>query len=373
MNINILQNKLKEGLNIIGRGSSKSTSLPILKNILLKTYNNFLNLSATDLEIGIKWWTPVKVDKEGEVTVPYNSFSSFINFLPDKKINLSIKNNNLLVNCEDYKTQINGISAKEFPIIPKIKEKEKIIINSSVLSNGLLQIIDIPSLSKVKPEISGILFSFKEKELKIVATDTYRLAEKKISLKKSNKSDFSFIVPQRTAREVINILKEIDKDVEIIFGENQILFGVKMDDIDEPYIELTSKIIEGNYPDYESIIPEKVKTQIILDKDDFLNRVKAASVFTSKVNEINLIFSPDKEEVTIKSSNADLGNYETKIKGRAEGNELNISFNYRFLLDGLNNIKSSEIIFEVNDENSPGVIKPVGKSDFIYVVMPIKN
>ncbi len=373
MNINLLQSKLKEGLNIIGRGSSKSTSLPVLKNILLKTEKNFLNLSSTDLEIGVKWWSLVKVEKEGELTVPYNSFSSFINLLPNKKINLNNENNNLLIECDDYKTQINGINAKEFPIIPKIKEKEKININSTVLTDSLLQIIDIPSLSKVKPEISGILFSFEKKELKIVATDSYRLAEKKVFFKESINNNFSFILPQRTAREFIYIFKDIDKNIDVIFGENQILFRVMMDDFKEPYIELTSKIIEGNYPDYESIIPKKLKTQIILEKDEFLNKIKAANVFTSKVNEINLSFQPDKGEVVIKSSNTDLGNYETKIKGRAEGENLDISFNCKFLLDGLVNIKSSEIVFEVTDENSPGVLKPVGKSDFLYVVMPVKN
>lgn len=372
MNISLLQNKLKEGLNIIGRGTSKSTSLPILKNILISVKENFLNLSATDLEIGIKWWTLVKKNKEGSITVPYNSFSSFINFLPDKKIDLIEKNNNLLITCEDYKTQINGINAEEFPIIPEIKEKEKVVINSAILSDKLLQIIDIPSLSKVKPEISGVLFSFNKKELVLVATDSYRLAEGKIFLEKGD-YNFSFIIPQRTAREVINIFKDINENIEIIFGENQILFKAKMEDFNRSYIELTSKVIEGNYPNYETIIPKECKTQIILNKDEFLNKVKAASVFTSKVNEINLKISPKEGEIIIESSNTDLGNYETKIKGRADGEEINISFNYRFILDGLVNIKSSEIVFEVNDENSPGVLKPVGKSDFLYVVMPVKK
>jgi len=372
MNISLLQNKLKEGLSIIGRGTSKSTYLPILKNILISVKENFLNLSATDLEIGIKWWTLVKKNKEGEITIPYNSFSSFINFLPDKKIDIIEKNNNLLITCEDYKTQINGISAEEFPIIPEIKEKEKITINSNLLCDKLLQIIDVPSLSKVKPEISGILFSFNKNELVLVATDSYRLAEGKIFLEKGN-NNFSFIIPQRTAREVINIFKEIDKDIEIIFGDNQILFKVKMDDFNHSYIELTSKIIEGNYPNYETIIPKECKTQIILNKDEFLNKVKAASVFTSKVNEVNFKISPKEGYVLIESSNTDLGSYETKIKGRAEGEDVNISFNYRFILDGLLNIRSSEVVFEVNNENSPGVLKPIGKSDFLYVVMPVKK
>lgn len=372
MNIGILQSKLKEGLGVIGRATSKSTTLPILKNILLRIEDNFLNISATDLEISVKWWSLVKVNKKGSTTIPYNSFFSFINLLPEKQINLKTEKENLLIECDDYKTKLNGINIEEFPIIPSVEEKSRISINSNILCEGLMQIIDVPSLSKVKPEISGILFSFNEDELKLVATDSYRLAEKKIFFKEKNKGDFSFILPQRTAKELINIFKDINKDIEIIFGENQIMFSVEMDDFNHPYIEVTSKIIEGNYPDYKKIIPEKIKTEIVLDKEEFLNKIKAASVFASKVNEINLNILPGKGEILIKSSNNDLGDYETKSKGKAQGDDIDMSFNYRFLLDGLLSIKSSEIVFGVIDNSSPGVIRAVGKDDFLYVVMPIK-
>jgi DNA polymerase III subunit beta len=373
MIINLLQNKLKEGLNIIGRATSRSTTLPVLKNIIIKTEDDFINLSSTDLEMAIKLWTLGKIEEEGDVTIPYSSFSSFVNLLPNEKITLKTEDNNIFLNCNDYKTQINGINSDEFPIIPETEEKHKITINSNILCEGLVRIIDIPSLSKVKPEISGVLFSFKENKLNLVATDSYRLAEKKIKIKNSNNDEFSFIIPQRTTKEVVNIFKETNKDIDIIFGENQILFRSKMDDFDHSHIEVTSKIIEGNYPDYKKIIPTELKTKITLNKDEFLNKIKASSVFTSKINEVVMEINSEKEEVVIKSNNTDLGNYETKIKGKTEGEDVSVSFNYRFLLDGLSNIKSSEIIFEINNESSPGVLKPVGSDDYIYVVMPIKN
>ncbi len=375
MNINLLQKNLKEGLNIISRIPSKTSTLPILRNILLEVEDNFLNISATDLELGIKWWGLTKINKKGSVVIPYNSFSSFINLLPDKKVELIRDDYNLLIECDDYKTQLNGFNPKDFPIIPNISKGKKVTIISNSLCDSLSQLIDIPSLSRVKPEISGILFSLNDGELKLVATDSYRLAEKKVNIKKDElkKETISFIIPQKTAREVINIFKESNKEIDIIFGENQILFKLLMDDFNHSYIELTSKIIEGDYPNYESIIPKKYKTQIILNKDEFLNKIKAASVFTSKINEVELSISPEKENVLIKSGSSDLGSYESNIKGRSEGEELNISFNYKFLLDGLNNIKSSEIIFEAIEESSPGLLKPVGRSDFLYVVMPIRK
>ncbi len=373
MKITILQNKLKEALNIVGRATSKSLTLPILKNILIKAEDNFINISATDLEIAIKWWILTKTDKIGEITVPFSVFSGFINLLPEEKIDINVKNNTLSVECSDYKTQINGLSSNDFPIIPKIEKKGSVIINSKILCNGLSQIIDIPSLSKVKPEISGIFLLFSNKEVKIVATDSYRLSEKTIKLKEKTNQNFSFIIPQKTAREVINIFKEEDVDVNIIFGSNQVIFESKMQETNHLKVQLFSKLIEGEYPDYKNIIPQNSDTKIILDRSDFLNKIKAASVFSGKVNEVSLNVDAKKGEVIIKSESPDLGDYKSTISANIEGDNTKISFNHKFLADGVDNIKSSQLLLEINKESNPGLIKPIGKDDFLYVVMPIKN
>lgn len=372
MNINIIQNKIKNGLTLIGKAISKGSTLPILKNVYLKTEKNHLYLIATDLEIAVKWCTLSNIEEDGEILIPFDVFYSFINLLPNKKINLKNNNNDIKINCEEYKTEIKGFNSNDFPVIPEVKEKGKITIKGSVICDALLQIVDIPSTSKIKPEISGVLFSCKNNELNLVATDTYRLAEKKIIIKEKI-NDFSFILPQRTVKEVINIFKEIEDNINIIFDDNQIVFQGLMNDSKKPFIELTSKVIEGNYPDYEKIIPKEEKTKIIINKDEFINKIKASSVFSSKVREVLLKVSPQNENINIKSNNVDVGNYETEIKGRGEGLDIDISFNYKFLIDGLSNIKSSEIIFIINEEDKPGIIKPVGKNDYIYVVMPIKK
>ncbi len=373
MIIEILQSKLKEGLSIVGRASSKSTTLPVLKNILIKSKDNALELSSTDLEIGIRWRALAKTKKEGAITVPFSVLSGFVNLLPPKKIKLAQKGDVLFVECEDYKTQINGMGSGEFPIIPETERKRVITVDAGKLCEGLSQIIDIPSLSRVKPEISGVFFTLQNEEAMAVATDSYRLAERKIFLKKKTEGGFSFIIPQKAAREIINIFKEQGGDMEIIFGENQVLFSAKTGDSEHLGCELTSKLIEGEYPDYKSIIPSSSQTQVVLSRDEFLNRVKAGSVFGGKVNEVGLVVDPEKGEVMIKSENTDLGVYEAKVPGRVNGEKTEVSFNYRFLLDGLLNIKSSEIMLELSGESKPGVLRPVGRDDFLYVVMPIRG
>jgi DNA polymerase III subunit beta len=375
MKIKINQNRLKKGINLVERISSRSTSLPILKNILIKIKKNFINLSTTDLEIGIKWWSLAKTENEGDVVIPSNIISGLINFLPEKQIELSSdNNNNLLIECDNFKTQIKGFNPDDFPIIPEVLEKEKIILNSDILCKSLSQIVDIPSFSATRPEISGIFFSFEKNELKIVATDSYRLGEKIVKLNKTLKNNISFILPQKAIKEIINIFSDRNKDINIIFSSNQILFEIIMEETSHPEIQFISRLIDGEYPNYKEIIPQKSSTQIILNKSEFLNQIKASSLFSGKINEVKLKINPEKNGLEISSKSIESGEFKSFISGKIKGKKEEVSFNYRFLMDGLLNIQNQEIIFETSGASSPGVLKPnKDLRDFIYIVMPIKS
>jgi len=374
MKILILKENFLNGLNIINRATSKSITLPILNNILLSTEKNFLKLSATDLELVIKYWTLVKVEKEGGIAVPAKFILNLISFIPDQKINLEVKNNILYIEGKNYKSQIKGLNPEEFPIIPEVKSDKFLEINGQVLSEGLSQVIDTASPSQTRPEIAGIYFSLSKGLIEIVATDSFRLAEKKIVLSKfSLDQPFSLIVLQKTIREVINTFGEKAEKLKIYFSPNQIMFESKMTEINHPQIQIVSRLIEGEYPNYKEIIPKEFKSQLVLQKLDFLNQIKTASLFSGKINEIKLKIDPSQEIVEIFSQNPDLGQSKSQIKGKIKGEKAEISFNYRFLIGGLSNIKSKEVMLELNGEDGPGVLKPVGEEDFIYVVMPIKS
>ena len=375
MKVLILQEKLKEGLNIVERVSTKSLTLPILNNILISVEKNFLNLAATDLEIGINWWTLTKVEKEGKITIPSRLFFNFINLLPNKKINLEVKNNSLSIECENYKTQIKGLSAEEFPIIPKITEGEFIFLGISSLCQGLNQVADIVVPSTTKPEISGVYFLIQKNLVTLAATDSFRLGEKKIFLKNdfSLKQDYTLILPQKTAKEIVNIFGEKQGEIKLYLSPNQVMFESQMPETSHPQIQLISRLIEGEYPNYQEIIPKKFTTQIRLEKNEFLNQIKSASLFSGKINEVKIKANPKENKIEIFSQSPEIGEHQSSILGKIKGKPLEISFNHRFLLDGLLNIRSSEVIFELNDESGPGVLKPVGDDSYIYVVMPIKT
>ena len=382
MKITILKDKFKKGVNIIEKISIKSISLPILNNILISTENSFLNLTATDLEVGIKYWSLAKIKKQGKIAVPSKILSSFINFLPDKPVELELKDFDLNIESEKYKTIIKGINPDDFPIIPEFPKKEKIKIQSKVFCDGLNRVVDVASSSSIKPEISGVYFLFQKNILIMTATDSFRLAEKKIYLDKSLNSNFnknySLIIPQKTAKEIINIFNEKDEIITIYFSANQILFETFLSETNHPEINLTSKLIEGEFPNYQEIIPKKQTTKIVFPLEEFINQIKLASLFSGKINEIKLKIDPTKKRIDFFSQNPDLGEYQSFITAKIEGASCQVSFNYRFLLDGLLNLnslnqKKSEAVLELNGSEKPGVLRLKNEETYLYLIMPIKS
>jgi len=374
----ILKDKLKYGISVVERVSGKSLSLPILNNILLKTEKSFLRLTTTDLEIGINWWSLVKSEKEGQIAIPTRVLSSFINFLPNKQINLKVKDFNLEVNCDGHQTIIKGFNPEEFPIIPETPTGEKITISCQKLCQGLSQVVDIASLSSTKPEISGVFFTFQKDLITLVSTDSFRLGEKKLYLESPLSTiakEYSLILPQRAAKEIINIFGEKENDLTIYFSPNQILFESPLAETKHPQVQLTSRLIEGEYPNYQEIIPQKHETAATFQVNEFINQIKLASLFSGKINEIKLKISPDK--ISLSSQNPDVGEHNSFLPAKVTGKGCEISFNDRFLLDGLLKMaagqkKNPEAILELSGSEKPGVLRSKGDESYLYLVMPIK-
>ncbi len=373
MKLEVLKTNIKTGLNIVEKIAGKNISLPILDNVLMVTENNFLLLTTTDLETAIKYWVLAKINKKGKVVVPVRFLSNFVNLLPEEKIILEEKKYNLLIECENYKTQIQGVNPDDFPLIPEIKNYEFLKINNKKFCAALEQVIDITAPSQTRPEICGIFLLFSKNYLKVVATDSFRLAEKTIFLEKTNKKDYSFILPQKSAREIINILNGNEGDLRIYFSSNQVLFEFPIKEIDHPQIQIFSRLIEGEYPNYQEIIPTKFKTNIVVKKNDFLNQIKSASLFSSKVNEVKFIINPTKKIIEISAKNPDIGESNSVLRGKITGAPVEISFNHKFLIDGVLNIKSDEVSFDISDEEGPCILKPIGDNSYFYIVMPIKS
>ncbi len=370
MKVEILKSNLKNGLLISERVAGKNLSLPVLNNVLIVAQDNFLNLISTNLETTIKLWILSKVIKKGKAIALVRLFSGFISSLPEEKVIIEEKDHNLHIECGSVKTKIQSQNPEDFPIIPEFKDLDSMEIENKSFCASLSKIADIASPSQSRPEISGVYFSF-FKDIKIVATDSFRLAEKVIALEKPTKKEYSFILPKDAAKDIINILGDKEGPLKIYFSSNQVLFELLMEDSKHPKVQVISRLIEGQYPNYQEIIPSKFKTQITLKKDEFLGQIKAASFFSGKTNELKISAGAGKG-LEIFTQSAGVGEFKSFVQATVEGEPIEISFNHKYLTDGLLNMGSSEITLNLSKEDGPCAIRPVGDSSYIYVVMPIK-
>lgn len=370
-----LQENLKKGLNIVGHATIKNVNLPILNNILIKTINGNIELTGTNLEIGIKHILRGKIEKEGEFTVDSKLITDYVNLLNNgEKVEIEEKNKELRIKASNYKTNIKGEDSKDFPLIPTISEDNSYIIKLNDFKKSLSQVVFAVSNSENRVELTGVLFTFNDKMLSLAATDSYRLAEKKIKLKKGGfEDDNVVIVPSKTILELLRILNnfnfndelDIENDIKINVSDNQILFTFDT-------VSLISRLINGRYPNYKQIIPSKSITEIKVVKSEFVRAVKAVALFSkSGINDITMVFL--KNKISLSSFSSASGESQADVLADIDGEENEVTINYRYLLDGLNNIDSENVIIKVLNNNTPCLIKQENSDDYLYIVMPIKQ
>jgi len=368
-----LTENLKKAVNLAERITGKNLTLPILNNLLLETNKNKIHLLATDLELGIEITITGKTEKEGKFVLPAKTFSAFLNNLPEEKISLEKKDNTLSVFGGKYNSVFQGMNPEDFPIIPEIKTEKFIELEKNDLEEALEQIIPSISYSSLKPELNGVLLKLENGILKIVGTDSFRLAEKTIfndKFKTNIKEDLEIIIPLRSSQELLRIIQEqIEEDstkIKINPEINQVQFSTEN-------IRLISRLINAEYPKYASIIPKNFEINIIFDKKDLLEAVKVVGLFSGRINDIHFNISPDKKEVVIEAQDISLGKSHATINPlEIKGKNLEINFNYRFILDSLSSIREEMVIINLNNELNPGLVKGKNDNSFIYILMPIK-
>lgn len=370
MKFTCVKENLIKGINAAARISGKNISLPILNNILFSAEDDGVEIVGTNLEIGIKNKIRASIEEKGKITLPAKLLASYINFLPDEKVSFElIKNSNeIKIESGTWETKIKTQSADDYPLIPEVERKNSLKIKAKKFKEALNQTIFAALTNDARPELSGGYFLFNGNNLTIVATDSYRLAEKHVELMEEVKKEGSFIVPIKTLQEIEKIITENDnnEDLEIYYEENQIIFLVAG-------VEVNSRLINGQYPDYKQIIPTKNNTEITIDKNNILNAVKASSIFT-KVGINDVIFNFKKpNSVIIKAANNQLGENQAIIEGEISGEDNNIIFNYHYILEGLANLKEDKFVLEISNANNPAVLRPLEKKDYLYLIMPIRQ
>jgi len=369
-----LQENLKRGLSVVSRISSKNINLPILNNILIKANAGTIEFISTNLEIGISHQIRGKVEKDGEFTVDSKLINEYISLLESgEKVLVDLEKNELKIECGNYKTKIKGEDSKEFPLIPTIPKNSFYSTNLFTLKKALNSVIFSVSNSENRLELSGVLFSFIGEDLFLAATDSYRLAEYKLKINKEKiEEDQKIIVPAKTIQELLRIignfensLEQDDQEIKIYLSDNQILFSFDS-------VEIISRLISGHYPDYQQIIPSKSQTEIKTNRNELVRAVKAAALFSKTgINDITLLFFGKK--ILVSAFSGSSGESQVELAAEVSGGDNEVTINYRYLLDGLNNIEGEFVGLSVLNNMTPCVLRPEKNKDYLYIVMPIRQ
>ncbi|TSC56850.1 MAG: DNA polymerase III subunit beta [Parcubacteria group bacterium Greene0714_21] len=369
----ILKENLKEALSTGERICTKSISLPILNSLLISAEKNFLQIEATDLEVGLRFRILSKNEEEGRAVIPSQSFSQYLSHVKETQLTLATENYNLKVFGKEFTTVLKGLNPEDFPIIPNLKGDEPFFkVEAQTLCKGLASVIGFTGQTQARPEISGVLFLFQKNMLKLVATDSFRLGEKTLYLEE-NSLDATLILPAKTCRELVGIFGEFAGSLRVSLSATLVAFDYENKERPElPQIQLISRVIEGEYPRYQDVIPVKCETTVFLEKAELVNQLKASSMFAGKTNEVRMVFDPKEQSVSFSAKNLDTGEHASRMKAKVEGAQQEASFNWRFLLDGILRINDDTIELGLTSQESPVLVQPKAKEGFLYVAMPIK-
>ncbi|MBD3238707.1 MAG: DNA polymerase III subunit beta [Candidatus Moranbacteria bacterium] len=374
MKVILLKNYLSEALNSLVKITRPTSSLAVLSGVCLDAKDGNLTLKVTNLEIGVRLVVGASVEKEGKVVVPIKVLASIIDGLQERKIDLEAEKGGLKIKTKAVSTKIKGLEVEDFPIIPKVKENKIFSMNGAEIAKAIDQVSPAMAVSNMRPDLASVYLSIGERGVRFVATDGFRLAEKKLTgLKiKNNKNQArSIIIPGQTANEMVSILSQVEKRVDFFIEESQ--FAVKGESV-----YLVSRIVDGNYPDYKQIIPKKFKTSCEVDKEKLLNSVKLVSLFAARdTNDVVARLDGARNELKVKADSKEVGSGSQTISVKAQGEKAKLVLNHRYLTDGINCAKSDKLILRfVDKQNSPLLIEPKtekSKPDFLYLLSPIKK
>jgi DNA polymerase-3 subunit beta len=375
MKISCLQENLSRGLAIVSRAVASRATLPITQNVLLSTDQSMLKLSATNLEIAITTWIGAMIEEEGAITVPARLLTEFVNALPSDRIDLELPSGSgvLQLTCARAEARIHGVDANEFPPIPQVEEGVAARIGSQDFKLAISRVAFAAATEESRPVLTGVEAKLSGNRFTLAAADGFRLAVQHGTLAEPVESDIGVIVPARTLNELSRLLGDQDDPVEIMMvpARGQVLFKVGG-------VEVVSQLLQGTFPNYDQLIPQKYDTRSVFDLQKLLRATRSAAIFARDgSNIIRLQMTPGEEEgavgkAVISARSEEVGENQGEVDTETiEGGESKIAFNSRYLQEVLAVLERGQVALETTTSSSPGVFKPIGSDDYVHVVMPM--
>ena len=367
MKVEILKEKLKWAIGTAEKITGKNLSLPTLAYVLVEARSKNISVQATNLDLGIKINLPAKVEIDGRVMIAGGLVANFLGSLYGQdKIELATTLNTLTASTPGTTSVIKTYLPDDFPTIPEIVGGEVIELPTTKFLQGLKAVAYAASNSDIKPEIASVYLYHQNGELVFAATDSFRLAEKRIKLDQKITTEPKLIVPIRNALEIMRVFEANDELLTIKYNNHQVAFVTEQ-------IYLTSRLVEGVFPDYRQIIPTGHQTEAVILKTDLLNTMRLSTIFADKLNQINLKIVTADKLLEVNSRNSDIGETTVNLDATLEGDDVEISFNARYLLDCLSSITADSLTLAFNGRQRPIILRGVGDASFTYLIMPLNR
>lgn len=374
MKVTVQQQQLSHGVAIVARAVTSRSTLPVLSNILIKTDEGRLRLSATNLELGISAWIGGNVAEEGAITVPSRTFADLVNNLPNDSVTLTVdaRTQTLNVKCGTLNTDIKGISAEEFPPMPAPDMDTAIPLNVANFKEMIQQVVFAASTEDTRPNLTGVHMTFEGDNLVMAATDGYRISISQNAVAQKPVQKLDALIPARALSELARVAVNGDETLLMAFpaGRGQVIFHLTD-------VELVSQLIEGNFPNYQAIVPQTFKTRTVLSTANLLKACRQTEIIAREGNYIaKLDIQPEDgndrtSQIQISAASEQTGSSEVIVDASVDGNPLLISFNIKYLREALEVIKTANVLLETNAANTPGMIRPVGDDSFKHIIMPM--
>lgn len=392
MQASCLQENLSKGLSIISRAVATRPTLPVLSHVLLSTEQSQIKLAATDLELFIVCWIGAKVEQPGATTVPARLLTDLVNSLPPERIDLRLTDQTLHLSCARNEADIKGIDAQEFPLIPTVESDAsggvpETSLDPELLRQMISQVVFAAATDESRPILTGVLTRFEEDTLTMATADGFRLSVRSAQLPAPAPQSISAVIPAKALSELVRIGANEEEPISMYItpSRSQVLFHLQgSTSADEASrsstsvfgIDLVSQLIEGNFPNYQQIVPKSHTTRTILNTEEFLKACRTANIFArSEANVIHISVEPGAElsmgRVEITASSAEMGDSVIDLDASVEGEPVTVAFNARFLMDALSVMDSAQVALETSTSSSPGMLKPLGSEDFVHVIMPM--
>ncbi len=365
MKIYCTKDVLLTGVNTVQRAVSNKSTLPVLQGILLKAENQTLSFCATDLEIGIRCEVAAEIMEEGSTVVPAKLFAEIVRKLPNTTISLELNDDVLIIKYFQSEISLKDYDPQEFPLLPDLKDTQFFTLPTVLLKNMIRQTVFACATDETRPIFTGVFLNIDNQTIKMVGTDTHRLAYSISEIPDQEGLKFSGLIPAKTLAEIYKLIHDEDEIVNINFSDFQISFQFGS-------IIMISRLIDGQFPNYNQVIPKSCETKIYISVDNFLEAVERAALIARDNSSANIIRFNISNKILQIDKITEIGKINEQLEIEMEGNDIAISFNARFLLDALKIIDCENIVMEFSGSFSPGVIRPLNESNYLYLILPVR-